>query len=178
MWPIRSYEECEFHLSSWKASPRLKMKGEGEHVLQQFEVWQRPNSKHNTLYVGGAVWCIKWVPMFSECDRQYFVTVTHSRGEEPELMLGNPEGSSLSRGSITLWSCDNNGDNIEHCYSICHDWGFVPQVEFCPSRSTTDNRLCLLAVTSQVCVGAEKNITRCFPPILPQFATSVVHCTQ
>lgn len=150
MWPQRSYEECEAYFSPLKCSPTLKIKGEAERVLQRFEVWENSNLKHHTVYVGGAVWCIKWVPMFSERDQQYFVTVSHSRGGQPELMRKTSESTSLSRGCITLWACNRDGDEIKSCYSICHDWGFVPNVEFCPSRSSTENRLCLLAVTSQV----------------------------
>lgn len=150
MWPQRPYEDCEPYFSSMKTSPRLKIKGGEERVLQRFEVWHSPRSKHNTLYIGGAVWCIKWVPMFKENDHQYFVTVSHSRGEDPEFMRRSPGSKPLSKGSITLWSCDREGNDIKCCYAICHDWGLVPHVEFCPSRSATENRLGLLAVTSQV----------------------------
>ena len=150
MWPQRSYEECEAYFSPFEFSPKLKMKGVEEHVLRRYEVYHNPQSRHNTLYVGGAVWCVKWVPMFEESDRQYFLTVSHSRGEESVFMRGADTSGNLARGCVALWTCDCEGDNIEACYSICHDWGFVPQVEFCPSRSSTENRLCLLAVTSQV----------------------------
>ncbi|XP_003741099.2 general transcription factor 3C polypeptide 2 [Galendromus occidentalis] len=149
MWPKKSQEDCEGYLSLMKTSPKLKIGGNEERILERFEVWHNPQSKHNTLYVGGAVWCIKWVPMFEECDIQYFMTVSHSKGEEPVLMRRTAASKSLSKGCLTLWSCDRGGDNIENCYTICHDWGFVPQIEFCPSRSSTENRLCLLAATSE-----------------------------
>lgn len=47
----------------------------------------------------------------------------------------------------------NRYSRVRRCYTICHGWGFVARAEFCPSRAYNENRLGLLAVTSQVSIN-------------------------
>lgn len=175
-------------------------------------------SEHDAIYVGGAIWAVKWVPLpaasepakrenasgntpgtpengdevpheqpapsKSQRREEYLLTVSHSKGSQAELMqkvaVTLPE-AELSKGSLSLWAValdhsdeppreeeasagevqeqteralqqtTNHGrSRVRRCYTICHAWGFVARAEFCPSRAFNENRLGLLAVTSQV----------------------------
>lgn len=145
------------------------------------------DSEHDAIYVGGAVWAVKWVPLpnwygnsssktsnsrtpesesvigtssaqqqstderrdsQNDCNNlpngsgenrrreEYLLTVSHSKGSQPELMQMNKNSvvmidGKLSRGSLSLWAvlldkehlsnesspngCNTEGELIEIC---------------------------------------------------------------
>ncbi|OQR79967.1 hypothetical protein BIW11_02472 [Tropilaelaps mercedesae] len=251
MWNRIEPQEADQYLTAMTTSPLITIKRAAvgacdedtpQRILDLHESVSEPGSEHDTIYVGGAVWAVKWVPLprklvdikhtkddgtaisVKGCDddsanrekterqqqhqeedpieteldssshqssvhsdidlghEEYLLTVSHSKGSQPELMQLNKAGivmmdERLSKGSLSLWavsldhsddkepqssktgipkgtyqSMDENGNKktrVRRCYTICHEWGFVARVEFCPSRAFTENRLGLLAVTSQ-----------------------------
>lgn len=132
-------------------------------LLELHESISDPGSEHDAIYVGGAVWAVKWVPLpgssicpsatrddsstlenkestdnsankaqtqlkartaraaegdFDSCQsntgeasrrEEYLLTVSHSKGSQPELMQMNKAGivlmeEQLSKGSLSLWA--------------------------------------------------------------------------
>lgn len=121
-----------FFCCRFQRSTRPGSKGGNQEVLPKLldlhESISEAGSEHDTIYVGGAVWAMKWVPLPSSdscrspsaadgkaSKEEYLLTVSHSKGSQPELMQMNKAGvvladGQMSRGSLSLWAVQLNSE--------------------------------------------------------------------